>query len=299
MCCRLQLDKRELRKRGGGLFGADELTGSIGVVTINMPRIGYLAKTRLEFFKRLDRMMDLAAASLVIKRKVINRLMDNGLFPYTRRYLKTLSSHFSTIGIVGMNESLINFMGKDVAAEEGRSFAIEVLDYMRKRLQDYQEDTGDLFNLEATPAESTSYRLAMRDRKYYPDIVTGGTADAPFYTNSSQLPVDYTRDVFEALDLQEELQMKYTGGTVFHAFIGESIDDWRATRSLVKAIASNYRIPYLTISPTFSVCPVHGYLKGKQYNCPVCKEEEESQIITRINELEEKKELLLKSANKE
>jgi anaerobic ribonucleoside-triphosphate reductase len=291
MCCRLQLDKRELRKRGGGLFGADEFTGSIGVVTINLPRIGYLSKSRLGFFKRLDHFMDLAAKSLVIKRKVINRLMENRLFPYTRRYLEHLNNHFSTIGITGMNECLLNFMGKDINTEEGKAFAVEILDYMRKRLADYQEATGDLFNLEATPAESTSYRLAKHDRKHFPDIITGGN-DAPYYTNSTQLPVNFTEDIFEALDLQEELQIKYTGGTVFHAFIGEAIDDWRACRSLVKTIASHYRIPYFTITPTFSICPVHGYLSGEHFHCPLCREEEKQSILKKISELEKEKDKL-------
>jgi ribonucleoside-triphosphate reductase (formate) len=296
MCCRLQLDKRELRKRGGGLFGADELTGSIGVVTINMPRIGYRAKTKQDYFARLGKLMELAAESLVIKRKVIGRLVDNGLFPYTRRYLKTLNNHFSTIGIVGLNESLVNFMGRDITTEEGRAFGLEILDFMRTRLQDYQEYTGDLFNLEATPAESTSFRLAMHDKKEFPDIITAGTETSPFYTNSSQLPVGHTPDMFEALDHQEELQMKYTGGTVFHAFIGEAIDDWRSVRSLVQSISSTYRIPYFTITPTFSVCAVHGYLKGTQFNCPICKEEEQTAIRKRIMELEAKRELISKNA---
>ena len=227
MCCRLQLDKRELRKKGGGLFGADEFTGSIGVVTINMPRIGYLSKTKDEFFKRLDHLMELARESLLIKRKVINRLMENGLFPYTRKYLKHFNNHFSTIGVNGMNECLLNFMGKDMISKEGREFSLEVLDFMRKRLADYQEETGDLFNLEATPAESTSYRLAKHDKKHYPDIITSGTKE-PYYTNSTQLPVNFTDDVFEALDLQDELQRRYTGGTVLHVYLGESITDWKA-----------------------------------------------------------------------
>jgi anaerobic ribonucleoside-triphosphate reductase len=291
MCCRLQLDKRELRKRGGGLFGADEFTGSIGVVTINLPRTGYLSKSRLEFFKRLDHFMDLAAKALVIKRKVINRLMENGLFPYTRRYLKHLENHFSTIGITGMNECLLNFMGKNLSTEEGKTFAVEILDYMRKRLADYQEATGDLFNLEATPAESTSYRLARHDRKHFPDIITGGN-DNPYYTNSTQLPADFTRDIFDALDHQEELQVKYTGGTVFHAFIGEAIDDWKACRSLVKTIANHYRIPYFTITPTFSVCPVHGYLSGEHFHCPLCREEEKQSILKKISKLEKEKDKL-------
>ncbi|MCK4797857.1 MAG: ribonucleoside triphosphate reductase [Spirochaetes bacterium] len=286
MCCRLQLDKRELRKKGGGLFGADELTGSIGVVTINMPRIGYLSETKEEFYKRLDYFINLAAKSLIIKRKVISRLMENGLFPYTKKCLGHFNNHFSTIGINGMNECLINFMGKNMADPEGIKFALEVLDYTRKKLADFQEETGDLFNLEATPAESTSYRLAKHDKEKYPGIKASGT-DEPYYTNSTQLPVNYTDDIFEALDLQEELQMKYTGGTVFHTLLGEAINDWQACRNLVKTIANNYHIPYFTITPTFSVCPVHGYLLGEQFNCPVCAEEEKKRILVSINKLEE------------
>ncbi|HOJ63292.1 MAG TPA: ribonucleoside triphosphate reductase [Spirochaetota bacterium] len=294
MCCRLQLDKRELRKKGGGLFGADELTGSIGVVTINLPRIGYLTKTKREFFERLDHFMRLAKESLVIKRKVINRLMENGLFPYTKRYLKHFDNHFSTIGINGMNECLLNFMGKDITTQEGRAFALEVLDFMRKKLADYQEETGDLFNLEATPAESTSYRLAKHDKQKYPDIITSGDKD-PYYTNSTQLPVNYTTDIFEALDLQEELQCKYTGGTVFHGFLGEAIEDWRTCRDLVKAIAYNYRIPYFTITPTFSICPVHGYLAGEHFYCEKCADREREEIMLEIEKL---KKLRSELANK-
>ncbi|HOV65172.1 MAG TPA: anaerobic ribonucleoside-triphosphate reductase, partial [Spirochaetia bacterium] len=260
--------------------------------TINLPRIGYLSRSKGEFYTRLERLMDLAAESLVIKRKVITRLMDSGLFPYTKRYLKTLANHFSTIGICGMNESLKNFMGKDIVDPEGRGFALEILDFMRKHLADIQEKTGDLFNLEATPAESTSYRLAKHDKERYPDIITAGGSE-PYYTNSTQLPVDYTDDVFEALDLQDELQTKYTGGTVFHAFLGEALDDWRSCRELVKAIATNYRLPYFTISPTYSVCPVHGYLKGEQKTCPTCAEERRNEIQRRIAELEEEKSEIL------
>ena len=288
MCCRLQLDKRELRKRGGGLFGSDEFTGSIGVVTINMSRIGYLSDSKVDFYNRLTRLMDLAAESLVIKRKVINRLMDAGLFPYTKRYLHHLDNHFSTIGICGMNECLLNFVGEDITMPEGRKLALEILDFMRKRMADLQEDTGDLFNLEATPAESTSYRLAKHDKERYPDIVTGGR-DEPFYTNSTQLPVDYTEDIFEALDLQDELQTKYTGGTVFHVFLHEAVEDWHACRNLVKNIAGNYRLPYFTISPTFSVCPVHGYLSGEHFNCPKCKEEQKQEIEKKIEKLEKER----------
>ncbi len=294
MCCRLQLDKRELRKKGGGLFGADELTGSIGVVTINMPRIGYLSKTKEEFFRRLDYLMGLASESLMIKRKVITRLLDNGFFPYSKKYLGHFNNHFSTIGINGMNECLINFMGKTISDPEGVAFAKEILLFMRKKIADYQEETGVLFNLEATPAESTSYRLAKHDKEKFPDIITSGK-DEPYYTNSSQLPVDYTDDIFEALDLQEELQMMYTGGTVFHAFIGEAISDWKACRNLVRAIANNYRIPYFTISPTFSICPIHGYLNGEKQYCPICEEDEKRKIAKQIYDLEKTKETLSKS----
>ncbi|MDR1099087.1 MAG: ribonucleoside triphosphate reductase [Treponema sp.] len=316
MCCRLQLDKRELRKRGGGLFGSDELTGSIGVVTINLPRIGYLARNRDDFYRRLDRLMGLARDSLIIKRKAVNRLLEAGLFPYTRRYLNTLDNHFNTIGLVGMNECLLNFLGGNVtvATEEGRAFALEVLTFMRNKLADFQEETGELFNLEATPAESTSYRLAKHDRERYPRIITAGgglaggglagggfagggstgAADGePYYTNSTQLPVMWTEDIFDALDLQEELQTAYTGGTVFHTFLGEAIEDWRTCRDLVKSIAHNYRIPYYTISPTFSVCPVHGYLPGEHFHCPRCREEEEAELKTRIASLEREREAVL------
>lgn len=292
MCCRLQLDKRELRKKGGGLFGADEFTGSIGVVTINLPRIGYLTSTKQEFFARLSHFMLLAKESLEIKRKVINRLMENGLFPYTRRYLQHLNNHFSTIGINGMNECLLNFMGKDITSPEGKEFALEILDFMRKQLADYQEETGSLFNLEATPAESTSYRLARHDKIHYPDIITSGD-DEPFYTNSTQLPVDWTNDIFDALDHQDELQKRYTGGTVFHGFLGEAISDWEMCRKLVRTIAYNYHLPYFTISPTFSICPKHGYLPGEHFNCPYCKSEKERELEMKINKLKAKKEDLL------
>jgi ribonucleoside-triphosphate reductase len=294
MCCRLQLDKRELRKRGGGLFGSDELTGSIGVVTINLPRIGYLAKNRDDFYRRLERLMGLAKESLLIKRKVVSRLLEAGLFPYTKRYLATLDNHFNTIGLVGMNECLLNFLGAGVtiATEKGRDFALEVLSFMREKLADFQEETGELFNLEATPAESTSYRLAKHDKQWDSRIVTSGTKD-PYYTNSTQLPVMQTEDIFDALDLQEQLQAAYTGGTVFHVFVGEAIEDWRTCRDLVKAIAHNYRIPYFTISPTFSVCPVHGYLKGEHFTCPLCKTEETAALEKRIAELEKEREAVL------
>jgi ribonucleoside-triphosphate reductase len=296
MCCRLQLDKRELRKRGGGLFGSDELTGSIGVVTINLPRIGYLSKTEGEFFDRLLALMKLAKESLVIKRKLVNRLLESGLFPYTKRYLGTLNNHFNTIGLVGMNECLLNFLGRDltIATDKGRAFALKVLEFMRGKLADFQEETGDLFNLEATPAESASYRLAKHDKEHYPAIITAGE-DEPYYTNSTQLPVTQTEDIFDALDLQEKLQSAYTGGTVFHAFLGEAVDDWRVCRDMVRGIAQNYRIPYFTISPTFSVCPVHGYLKGEHFTCPKCKQEREDALRGRIAELETEREAALKA----
>ncbi len=295
MCCRLQLDKRELRRRGGGLFGADEFTGSIGVVTINLPQIAYLANDEVEFFKRLDYLMDLAKESLCIKRKVIQRLYDGGLFPYTRRYLKTLNNHFNTIGLCGMNECCLNFLGVDITNPDGKAFAEKVLTHMRERMQDYQEETGDLFNLEATPAESTSYRLAKHDKEQFPDIITSGKED-PFYTNSSQLPVDYTADVFEALDHQESLQTKYTGGTMFHVYMGEAIKDWKSCAELVKAISHKYRIPFFTISPTYSICPIHGYLAGQQYECPKCKAEKEKALQEKLKQLEAEKEKVMAQA---
>ena len=288
MCCRLQLDKRELRRRGGGLFGADEFTGSIGVVTINMPQIGYLSKTEEEFYKRLDHLMDLAKESLCTKRKVIQKLYDGGLFPYTRRYLKTLVNHFNTIGLCGMNEACLNFLGVDITDPKGKAFAENVLQHMRERMQDYQEETGDLFNLEATPAESTSYRLAKHDKEQFPEIITSGTTE-PFYTNSSQLPVDYTADVFEALDHQESLQTKYTGGTMFHVFMGEALKDWKSCADLVRTISNKYRIPFFTISPTYSICKVHGYLQGLQYECPKCKAEKEKALKEKLKALEAEK----------
>ncbi len=292
MCCRLQLDKRELRRRGGGLFGADEFTGSIGVVTINMPQIGYLAKNEEEFYKRLDYLMELAKESLCTKRKVIQKLYDGGLFPYTRRYLKTLVNHFNTIGLCGMNECCLNFLGVNITDPKGKAFAEKVLQHMRERMQDFQEETGDLFNLEATPAESTSYRLARHDKEQFPDIITSGTNE-PFYTNSSQLPVDYTADVFEALDHQEALQTKYTGGTMFHVFMGEALKDWKSCADLVRTIASKYRIPFFTVSPTYSICKIHGYLVGQQFECPKCKAEKEKALKEKLKALEAEKEKVL------
>ncbi len=292
MCCRLQLDKRELRKRGGGLFGSDEFTGSLGVVTINLPQIAYLANTERQFFDRLDYLMDLAKQSLSAKRKVVQRLLDGGLFPYTRRYLSTLNNHFNTIGLCGMNECCINFLGADITTEKGKSFAEKVLIHMRERMSQYQEETGELFNLEATPAESTSYRLAKHDSEAYPDIVTSGDQD-PFYTNSSQLPVDFTSDIFEAMDHQESLQTKYTGGTVFHTLMGEAVKDWESCRDLVKAVVSNYKIPYITISPTYSICKIHGYLNGEVFECPKCREEQEKALREKIEKLKQEKKVLV------
>lgn len=300
MCCRLRLDKRELRKRGGGLFGSDEFTGSLGVVTINLPQIAYLTKRERGgeegFFERLSHLMKLAKDSLVIKRKVIQKLYDGGLFPYTKRYLGTLDNHFNTIGLCGMNECCLNFLGVPISDPKGKEFALRILDYMRAKMQDYQEETGQLFNLEATPAESTSYRLARHDKERFPDIIASGKND-PYYTNSTQLPVDYTSDVFEAIDHQEALQTRYTGGTVFHTFLGEEISDEKACAQLVKSIFNNYKIPYLTISPTYSVCPIHGYLKGKQFECPICKEEKVAPLQRKLKELKAKREELLKAGS--
>jgi len=272
MCCRLQLDKRELRRRGGGLFGSDEFTGSIGVVTVNLPRIAYTSDNEDEFFLKLGKLMDISKRSLEIKRKIVEKLNDAGLFPYTKRYLKDFNNHFSTIGLVGMNEATINakWINAPLYEEEAYNFSLKVLDFMRNKLSEYQEETGNLYNLEATPAESTSYRLAKHDKKRFSDIKTAGD-DTPYYTNSTHLPVDFTEDIFTALDLEEKLQQKYTGGTVFHTFLGEKISDWHTTLDLVKKIAENYRIPYFTISPTYSICPDHGYITGEVYECPECK----------------------------
>jgi ribonucleoside-triphosphate reductase len=274
MCCRLQMDMRELRQKGGGLFGAVEMTGSLGVVTINLPRLGYLSKTKEEYFERLLRLMDIAKVSLETKRKLVQRNMDNGLMPFTKRYLGTLQNHFNTIGINGMNESLVNFFGTDVnlGTKKGIAFAEEVLDFMRERLRKYQEETGNIYNLEATPAEGTAYRFAKIDKSRYPDIITAGK-EQPYYTNSSQLPVNFTTDVFEALELQDSLQTKYTGGTVLHGFLGERVSDAESCKKLVKRIAYNFRLPYFTITPTFSVCPKHGYIPGKHETCPYNDEE--------------------------
>ncbi len=271
MCCRLQLDKRELRRRGGGLFGSDEFTGSIGVVTLNLPRMAFLSQTEDEFFLRLNRMMDMAKRSLEIKRRVIERLNHEGLYPYTKRYLKDFNNHFSTIGLVGMNETTQNasWIRKPLYESEAHRFAMKVLHFMRSRLKDFQEETGNLYNLEATPAESTSYRLAKHDKNRYPEIISSGVKQ-PYYTNSTHLPVQFTEDVFQALDLQEPLQKLYTGGTVFHLFLGERISEWESARELVQSITNNYSIPYFTLSPTYSICPEHGYLEGEKKECPVC-----------------------------
>jgi len=287
MCCRLRLDTRQLRKRGGGLFGANPLTGSIGVVTINLPRVGYLAKEESAYFERLGTLMDYAQSSLEVKRRVLEGFTERGLYPYSKYYLRHIKesegaywkNHFATIGIVGMNESLINFIGASIVEPEGRKFALKVLDFMRNRLGEYQEKTGSIYNLEATPAEGTSFRLARIDKKRYPDIVVANEkasrerGAAPFYTNSTHLPVDSTNDIFEALDLQDELQTRYTGGTVLHGFLGERLYDWKVTRDLVRKVAENYSLPYFTITPTFSICPKHGYLAGEHEYCPLCDEE--------------------------
>ena len=273
MCCRLRLDLRELRKKTGGFFGSGESTGSVGVVTINMPRIAYLASNKDDFYKRLNKMMDIAARSLKIKREVITKLLNEGLYPYTKRYLGTFDNHFSTIGLIGMNEVGLNanWLRADMTDKRTQEFTKEVLNHMRNRLSDYQEQYGDLYNLEATPAESTTYRLAKHDKKKWPAIKTAGNrGDVPYYTNSSHLPVDYTSDIFDALDIQDELQTLYTSGTVFHAFLGEKLPDWKAAANLVRTIAENYKLPYYTISPTYSICKEHGYLAGEQTICPHC-----------------------------
>ena len=273
MCCRLRLDLRELRKKTGGYFGSGESTGSIGVVTINMPRLGYLAKDEKDFYARLDRIMDIAARSLKRKREVITKLLEEGLYPYTKRYLGTFNNHFSTIGLVGMNECSLNakWLRCDLTDKRSQDFAVDVLNHMRERLSDYQEKYGDLYNLEATPAESTSYRFAKHDVEQFPDIITASrNGDAPYYTNSSHLPVGYTDDIFTALDVQDRLQTLYTSGTVFHAFLGEKMPNWKSAANLVKKIAENYELPYYTISPTYSVCTDHGYIAGEEYTCPIC-----------------------------
>jgi ribonucleoside-triphosphate reductase len=273
MCCRLRLDLRELRKKSGGFFGSGESTGSIGVVTINMPRIGYTSKNEVEFYKKLDNLMDLAARSLKIKRDIVSRLLEEGLYPYTKRYLGTFDNHFSTIGLVGMNEACLNasWISDSISSTKGKNFAMGVLNYMRNRLSDYQEEYGDLYNLEATPAESTSYRLALHDKKHFPGIITASEDDEkPFYTNSSHLAVDYTSDIFEALEHQDDLQALYTSGTVFHTFLGEKLSSWKEAAIMVKKIADNFKLPYYTLSPTYSICPEHGYIAGEHFSCPTC-----------------------------
>ena len=284
MCCRLRLDLRELRKKSGGFFGSGESTGSVGVVTINMPRIAYLATDEEDFYARLDRLMDISARSLKVKRTVITRLLENGLYPYTKRYLGTFANHFSTIGLVGMNEACLNakWIKENLTQEKAQQFTKDVLNHMREKLSDYQEKYGDLYNLEATPAESTSFRLAKHDKKHFPDIITAAKTedDAPYYTNSSHLPVGYTEDIFTALDIQDELQTLYTSGTVFHAFLGEKLPSWKAAANLVRKIAENYRLPYYTMSPTYSVCKNHGYIAGEHYSCPECKSRTE--VYSRI-----------------
>lgn len=282
MCCRLRLDLRELRKKSGGFFGSGESTGSIGVVTINMPRLAYNSSSKQEFYEKLENIMNIAARSLKIKRNVVTKLLNEGLYPYTKRYLGTFDNHFSTIGLVGMNEACLNakWIEEDLTNEKAQKFTKEVLNFMREKLSDYQEEYGDLYNLEATPAESTAYRMAKKDKELYPDIITASDDDVPYYTNSSHLPVGYTDDIFAALDIQDELQTLYTSGTVFHAFLGERLENWKAAANLVRKIAENYKLPYYTMSPTYSVCKNHGYLAGEVWKCPECGEETE--VYSRI-----------------
>jgi ribonucleoside-triphosphate reductase (formate) len=296
MCCRLRLDNRELRKRGGGLFGSNPLTGSVGVVTLNMPRLGYKWKGDKEkFFKEIIFLMDVAKESLEIKRKMLEKLTETGLYPYSKHYLEGIkdrtgkywTNHFSTIGLIGMNEALLNFMGKDITTEEGKAFTVEVLEFMRDRLIDYQNETGNMYNLEATPGEGTSYRLAKIDRERFPDIKTMGTKE-PYYTNSTQLPVSHTKDVFKALEHQDPIQTRYTGGTVFHIFLGERLNTIESTKNLVRRISERFHLPYYSVTPTFSVCPVHGYLSGEHMECPVCKADMQEGIRKQISELKEK-----------
>jgi ribonucleoside-triphosphate reductase len=290
MCCRLRLNNKELYMRGGGLFGSAPLTGSIGVVTINMPRIGYLSKTKPEFFKKLGHLMDLAKESLEIKRKALDNFIEKGLYPYSKFYLDSVKkirnsyfgNHFSTIGLMGMNEALLNFIGEDIASVRGRKFSLEVLDFMRDKLVGFQKETGYLYNLEATPGEGTSFRQAKTDKEKYPDIIAAGTKEVPYYTNSSQLPVDYTDDVFKALKLQDELQCRYTGGTVLHVFLGEKINDPQMAKNLVKKVFEKFHLPYITLTPTFSICPTHGYLTGEHFTCPKCTIEQPCEVYSRI-----------------
>ncbi len=293
MCCRLRLDTKELRKRGGGLFGANPLTGSIGVVTINLPRLGYLSKDEDEFADRLLSLMELAKNSLEIKRKVLERFTDNNLYPYSKFYLSAIKdrfkeywkNHFSTVGLVGMNEACLNLFGRDLTSRRSQEFGLRVLRIMREKLMEFQDLTGNNYNLEATPAEGTSYRLALIDKKKYPDIITATQRGKPYYTNSTQLPVGFSDDIFEVLDLQDKLQSSYTGGTVLHIFVGEKITDANSVKRLVKTVFQNYSLPYLTITPTFSICPIHGYIAGEYYECPICKREKTEQIEREIRQL--------------
>jgi len=291
MCCRLRLDLTDLYNRGGGgLFGAGAKTGSIGVVTVDMPRIGYLSKTKKEFFERLGKIMDLAKESLEIKRKALENFIEKGLYPYSRFYLSDIkkarngyyANHFATIGLVGMNETTMNFIGENIGSRKGRKFSLEILDFMRDKLVKYQEETKNIYNLEATPAESTSYRLAKKDKEKYPDIITAGTKEIPYYTNSTQLPVGHTDDSFEALKLQDDIQCKYTGGTVLHLFLGEKISDIKAAKNLIKKVFENFRLPYITLTPTFSICPTHGYLSGEHFDCPKCTIKQPCEVYSRI-----------------
>ncbi len=291
MCCRLRLDNNELIKRGGGLFGSQPLTGSVGVVTVNMPRLGYLSKTKKEFYNRLEKQMDLAKESLEIKRKVINDFMEKGLYPYSRHYLQGVKemrgsyygNHFSTIGLIGMNEACLNFLDKGIGSEEGKEFAENVLDYMNDKLIEYQEETGNLYNLEATPGEGTAYKQAKIDKEKYPDIITAGTEELPYYTNSVHLPVDHTDDPIEILDHQDSLQTKFTGGTVIHLFLGEKISDHDSAKRLIKNVFKNYELPYVSLTPTFSVCPSCGYLHGEKFTCPNCKIKKPKKVLKKLN----------------
>lgn len=290
MCCRLRLDNKELYKRGGGLFGSSPKTGSIGVVTVNMPRIGYLSKTKKEFFDRLGNLMSLAKESLEIKRKALENFMEKGLYPYSKYYLAEVKkmrgayfgNHFATIGLMGMNEALLNFLGEGVASRRGKKFALEILDFMREKLVKYQEDTGNLYNLEATPGEGTSYRQAKSDREKYPDIITAGSKESPYYTNSTHLPVNYTDDAFEALKLQDELQCRYTGGTVLHLFMGERLSDIQSVKNLVRTVCEKFHLPYVTLTPTFSICPTHGYVAGEHFLCPQCTVKQPCEVYSRV-----------------
>ncbi len=291
MCCRLRLNLKELHNRGGGgLFGSGALTGSIGVVTINLSRIGYLSKTKREFFKRLGKLMDFAKESLEMKRKILENFIEKGLYPYSKYYLESVKkmrnnyygSHFSTIGLIGMNEALLNFIGENIASRRGKRFALEIMDFMRERLVKYQKETDNIYNLEQTPAESTAYRLALKDREKYPDIITAGTKKVPYYTNSSQLPVNYTTDAFEALKLQDEITCKYTGGSVLHLFLGERLSDIQTVKNLIKKVFEKFHLPYITLTPTFSICPVHGYLSGEHFECPKCTIKQPCEVYSRI-----------------